>query len=119
MNILEYLAERRVRKLFPQRKDDFWYCWEFNEYQHQQMKQEKPWKSSELELPCEVFLVNPFKNYDRIKEGSILPCIKLEGWIGYYQITKHWRYSSAGSDFASWDDGFNVNLKLHHCERAV
>lgn len=118
MGLKEFLAERQARKLFPKKKEGFWYCGEFYEYQYELYQAKKPWKSKELVLPCEKFLINWPQCYNQICEGAILPCIKLDGWIGFYLITKKWRYSSAGSDFASWDDGYEVNLKLNHCERA-
>ncbi|GAI49782.1 unnamed protein product, partial [marine sediment metagenome] len=91
---------------------------EFYNYQYELMKQGKPWSGKEIKLPCETFLVNPFVNYNQIREGAVLPCIRTNGWIGFYLVTDKRRYSSAGSDFASWDDGYGINLKLHHCERA-
>lgn len=117
MKLREYLVKRRARKLFPKQKSNFWYCGEFYGYQYQLYQAKKPWKSTEIELPCETFLVNPFQNHGKIKEGSILPCIKLNGWLGFYEVTKSWYYSSPGSDFASWDDGKNINLELHHIEK--
>ncbi len=119
MGLRELLAERRARRLFPKKKERFWYCGAFFDYQYELYKKGKPWKRKEIELPCETFLVNPFNDAGgRIPEvGDILPCIKANGWIGYYLVAKKWRYSSAGSDFASWDDGYEINLKLHHCER--
>ena len=120
MGLGELLAERRARRLFPKKKERFWYCGEIYDYSYELYKAGKPHKTKEMGLPCEKFLINPFSDAGgKIPEvGDIVPCIKLDGWIGYYQVVKKWRYSSAGSDFAGWDDGYEVNLKLHHCERA-
>ncbi|MBA7652473.1 hypothetical protein ES703_60307 [subsurface metagenome] len=119
MGLRELVAERRAKCLFPKKKERFWYCGEFFDYQHGLYQQGKPWKSKEIELPCETFLINLVRDAeDKMPEvGDILPCIKLNGWVGFYEVTKKWRYSSAGSDFASWDDGYEINLKLHHCEK--
>lgn len=121
MGLREFLAERRARKLFPKKKDGFWYCGEMNDYQYELSKAGKPWKTSELEFPCDKFLINPYRNSGgRVPEESdVIPCIKVDGWTGYYRVVKKWSYSSRGSDFALWDDGYNVNLKFHHCERTL
>lgn len=120
MGLRELLAERRARRLFPMRKERFWYCGEIYNYSYELCKAGKPYKTKEMGLPCEKFLINPYSDASgKIPEvGDILPCIRLNGWIGYYEVIKKWRYSSAGSDFASWDDGYEVNLKLHHCKRS-
>lgn len=120
MGLRNYLAERRARKLFPKKKGKFWYCGAIYDYSYELHRASKPWRTKELELPCETFLINPYSDAGgKIPEvGDIAPCVKLDGWIGYYEVTKRWRYSSAGSDFASWDDGYEVNLRLHHCVRA-
>jgi len=120
MRLGELLAERRARRLFPKKKEGFWYCGEIYNYSCELHTAGKPYKTKEMGLPCEKFLINPFSDAGgKIPEvGDIVHCIKLDGWIGYYQVVKKWRYSSAGSDFAGWDDGYEVNLKLHHCERA-
>ncbi len=117
MGIKEFFAQRKAKKLFPKQVKDFWYCYEIYNYQHELKKQGKPWRTAEMGLPCEKLLINPYKNSDLIRVGAILPLMKVDGWIGFYEITKKWMYSSPGSDFASWDDGSYVNLKLHHLER--
>ncbi len=119
MGLRGYLEARRARKLIPKEKRDFWYCYEFYNYQYELSRAGKPWKSSELKFPCETLLLEPYRSKREIKTGAILACIKLDGWIGYYEITKVWMYSSPGSDFAGWDDGKYVNLKFHHCERVA
>ncbi len=118
MRILEFLAEKHARKLFPDSKKEFWYCYEFYEYQRYLRAQSKPYRSEEIELPCGTLLLNPYRNYSQIREGAILPLMKVGDWTGFYEITRRWMYASPGSDFASWDDGHYVNLKLHHCEKA-
>lgn len=119
MGLRELFVERRARRLFPKKKERFWYCGEIYDYSYELHKAGKPHKTKEMELPCDKFLINPFSDAGgKIPEvGDVVPCIKLDGWIGYYQVMKKWCYSSAGSDFAGWDDGYEVNLKLHHCER--
>lgn len=121
MGLAAYLQARRVRKLFPKKKDKFWYCGEIYEYSYELLKAGKPHMTKEMGLPCGKFLINPYSDAGgRIpREGDVIACIKLDGWIGYYLVTKKWRYSSAGSDFAGWDDGYNVDLKFHHCEKEV
>jgi hypothetical protein len=109
--------EEKARALFPEEMNDFWYCGEFNNHQKKLMEQGKPWHSGDLDLPCDTFLINPFSNYDEIREGAVLPCIQIERWVGYYQIIRKWRPTSWG-DYLPWDDGYHVNLKLDHCERA-
>ena len=98
-----------ARRLFPSKKDNFWYCGAAFNYE-----------GSSRDLPVNKFILNPYRDTGgKIPEvGDIVPCIKLNGWIGFYKVIKKWRYSSAGSDFAMWDDGYEINLKLHHVERA-
>lgn len=120
MKLREFFAERRARRLFPKKKERFWYCGEIYDYSHELLKAGKPYTTREMELPCDKFIINPYSDTGgKIpKVGDIIPCIKSDGWIGFYLVTDKGRYSSAGSDFASWDDGYEINLKLHHCERA-
>ena len=115
--ITEVLAKRRARRLFPAKKEAYWYCISFNEYQYSLMKQGLPFKSADIELPCETFLINPFYDHGRITEGAILACMKVDGWVGYYLITK---IEGPGSwaDLLPWDDGTKADLVLHHVERA-
>lgn len=119
MGLRDYLQARRVGKSFPKEKEHFWYCGEIYTYANELREQGKPWRSSEMELPCDRFIINPFSDSGgKIpKDGDILPCIKVDGWIGFYQVSNRHMYSSAGSDFASWDDGYSVDLKFHHCEK--
>lgn len=120
MGLRSYFAERQTKRMLPKKKERFWYCGEIYTYSYELMKTGRPWKTRELELPCETFLINPYRDSGgKIPEiGDIIPCIKLDGWIGFYLVTDKERYSSAGSDFASWDDGYEVDLKFHHCEKA-
>ncbi len=115
MGLLALLA----RRYFPRVKKDFWYCGEIYHYSHELQQAGKPWKTSEMNLPCGKFIINPFRDSGgKIPNvGDIVPCIKLDGWIGFYKVTKKYMYSSPGSDFAMWDDGYHINLKLHHLER--
>lgn len=116
MCLREFLELRRVKKLFPKEKRNYWYSGDFHEYQHQLHDQGKPWKSDELELPCETFLVNPFKNHSQIRRGTILPCIRIDGYVGYYEITKS-EGPGPWADLLPWDDGCHIDLRFHHCER--
>ncbi len=113
----EAWEERKVRKLFPKEKNHFWYCGEWNDYQDELRKQRLPWKSKDIKYPCDTFLVNPFVNYQEIREGAMLPCIQVDGWVGHYLITRKWR-PFGSDDFLPWDDGYSLNMVLHHCERA-
>ena len=119
MGLIAYLQARRAKRLFPKEKKKFWYCGEIYTYSHELLRAGKPHKTSEMGLPCDKFIINPFSDSGgRIpKEGDVIPCIKLNGWIGFYLVTHKGSYSSAGSDFAMWDDGYDVDLKFHHCER--
>ena len=121
-NLRESIAARRAKNLFPKAKKKYWYCYEFHDYQYKLMKAKKPWKSSEITLPCEVFVFNPWYTNGRLPEvGDIIPCIQLDGWVGLYEVTKKYKYESAKSmwaDLASWDDGYNIDLELHHCGKA-
>lgn len=121
MSIKTWLEQRRVKKLFPKSKRKFWYCGEIYTYSCELQREGKPWRTREMGLPCDRFILNPFSDAGgRIPEdGDIVPCIKVDGWIGFYQVSNKYRYSSAGSDFASWDDGYEVDLQLHHIERAA
>lgn len=116
----EFFAKRRVRKLFPKIKEKFWYCGEIYTYSYDLDRAGKPSKTSEMELPCEKFIINPYSDAGgKVPQvGDIIPCIKIDGWIGFYLVTKKDWYSHYG-DFAMWDDGKAVDLKLHHCERAT
>lgn len=104
----------------PKKVEDFWYCHEIFDYCYKLHQAGKPWKCNEIELPCETFLINPYADEGgKIPEVSdIIPCIKIGNLVGYYLVTKKWRYASAGSDFAGWDDGYYVNLEFEHYERA-
>ncbi len=116
MNLLESYRRQRAKRLFPKEKKKFWYCYEFNEYQYKLFKAGEPYSRREIELPCETFLVDHLSGVPQ--EGMVIPCQKLDGWIAYYRVTKVDMYSSPGSDFASWDDGKIIDLRLVRCERA-
>lgn len=117
MSIIHWFTSLRAIWLFPKVKKKFWYCGEINDYAYDLMKQGKPWKTSEMNLPCEKFLINPYSDSGGKvpKVGDIIPCIKLYGWIGYYLVTNKGWLSHYG-DFALWDDGKAVDLRLHHIE---
>jgi len=121
MGLIAYLQARRIRRSFPRKKEKFWYCGEIFSYSCDLLKVGKPHKTKEMGLPCEKFLVNPYSGSGGgiPKEGDVIPCIKLDGWIGYYEVIGKERYASAGSDFAGWDDGYEIDLKFHHCEKEV
>ena len=121
MGLRAYLGARKARKLFPKKKENFWYCGRIYAYGCDLHRAGKPHGAKDMGLPCEKFLINPYSDAGGKvpREGDIVPCIKLDGWIGYYLVTKRWMYSSPGSDFAPWDDGHYVNLKFHHCEKEV
>lgn len=108
-----------IETLFPREKLHFWYCGEIYNYAYELQQHSKPYKTSEMGLPCERFLINPYSDAGGKvpREGDIIPCIKLEGWIGYYIVTRKGWYSHYG-DFATWDDGKEVDLVLHHIEKA-
>ena len=111
--------ELRALRHLPKKKEDFWYCGEIFDYCGKLRDAGKPWKASEVELPCATFLINPFAEQGgKIPQVcDVIPCIKVGNFIGYYLVTKKWRYASAGSDLASWDDGYYVNLELEHYEK--
>lgn len=115
-----FILERMARRHFPKKKERFWYCGAIYNYSYDLNRAGKPWKTKEMELPCEKFIINPYSDTGgKIpRVGDILPCIKIDGWIGFYLVTRKGWYSHYG-DFAPWDDGKEVDLKLHHCERAV
>lgn len=121
MSLRNWLAKRKVEKMFPSEKNRFWYCGEIYNYAYELQREGKPWKTREMNLPCDRFIINPYSDAGgKIPEvGDIVPCVKLEGWIGFYKVINKKSYSSPGSDFASWDDGFEVDLKLHHVELAA
>ncbi len=112
------LGELLAKRHFPKKKKDFWYCGEFNDYQYKRQQQGKPWKTKELELPCDTFLINPFSNAGgKVPDvGDIIPCIKLNGWIGFYEVTDKHNPHTWG-DYLPWDDGNQVDLRLHHVRR--
>lgn len=117
--LTERIAERRAKRLFPRVKEDFWYCGAIYMYRHKLYMAGKSHKMGEIELPCEEFLINPYQNAGGKvpREGDIIPCMKVGEWVGCYLVTRKWCPSPLG-DFAEWDDGGYVNLRLHHCERA-
>ena len=120
MTIKGFLARWKTRRRFPRVRKRFWYCGEMITYSSDLYREGKPCRTRDMELPCDRFIVNPYSDSGgKIpKVGDILPCIKIDGLIGYYEVLEKRRYSSAGSDFAPWDDGYEIDLKLHHCERA-
>ena len=112
--------QRKARKLFLGKIEKFWYCGAMNEYQYELSKQGKPWKASEIEFPTEEFVINPFNDAGGKvpKVGDIIPCIKKGGWVGFYEVTKKYRsYDPAFADRLPWDDGYDIDLVLHHLER--
>ncbi len=119
MGLLTYLQAWKARSQFPKKKENFWYCGEIHDYKYELMKAGKPHKTKDMGLPCEKFIINPYSDVGGKvpDEGDIIPCIRLNGWIGYYLVVKKWSWSSRGSDFAMWDDGYEVNMKFHHCEK--
>ncbi len=121
MGLTAFFRARVARRLFPKNKKNFWYCYAIYSHSYELRTVGKPHNVKDMGLPCEKFLINPYRDTGgKIpKEGDIIPCIKLKGWVGYYLVTKKWMYSSPGSDFACWDDGCYVNLKFHHCESDV
>lgn len=114
MNLLELFRQRRARRLFPKEKRRFWYCGELYNYQYELYKAGKSHSARDVQLPCETFLVN---RLETPKKGMVVSCQKLNGWIAYYKVTDVDMYSSPGSDFASWDDGKVIDLRLVRCER--
>lgn len=121
MGIRAYIGEWRARRPFPKGKKDFWYCGEMITYKSELRKKQLPWRIEEMGLPCDRFIINPYsESGGKVpKKGDIIPCIKLNGWIGFYLVTKDGMYSSAGSDFAMWDNGHSIDLEFHHCEKEV
>ncbi len=116
MNLLESVRQQRARRLFAKEVEKFWYCGRFNSYQYDLYKAGKLHSAAAITLPCEEFLINPFDG-NTPKEGMVIPCQKLHGWIAYYKVTKVGMYSSRGSDFAHWDNGEIIDLRLVRCER--
>lgn len=115
MKMVEWFHRRRARQLFAKKVKDFWYCGEFYFYQHKLYLAGQPWGASEIVLSCETFLVDPYDETPKV--GMIIHCQRLQGWVAYYKVTKVDWYSSAGSDFASWDDGRIIDLQFIQCYR--
>ena len=114
-SLLERFHQWRARRLFAKKKKDFWYCGEFYYHQYRLYTAGLPWRSTELVLPCETFLVDPYDEKPTV--GLIIHCQRLQGWVAYYKVTKVGMYSSPGSDFASWDDGKRIDMKFIECYR--
>ena len=60
MLLRKWLEQRKVNKLFPKAKPNFWYCGEIYLYSSELRQEGKPWKTSEMGLPCDRFIINPF-----------------------------------------------------------
>lgn len=105
---IDGLKELMAMGIFPQEKRDFWYCGAAFDYE-----------GKSEDLPAEnFFALNPYRDSGgKVPEvGDIVPCMKKNGWIAFYEVTKKWNPHSWG-DYALWDDGYYINLKLHHVER--
>lgn len=117
--IIRRIKARKARRLFPKEVKDFWYCGKIYNYRYELYMAGKPHRMEDIELPCERFLINPYINAGgkAPQVGDIIPCVKKDGWIGYYQVVRKYRYlGTTSDDFAPWDDGKAIDLKFHHCE---
>ena len=56
------------------------------------------------------FLDHKYQQYD---SGDVVELLKKDGWIAKYKITKAGKWSSWGSDLASFDDGKEYSLTFH------
>jgi len=93
------------RNIFPKEFKGIWLAGDYIEKDPSKKIYLMPYSSKE-------------NKYIRYKVGQIVPLNKIENMIGYYKITRMYKYNtSPWADFASWDDGINYDFKYDHSEK--
>ena len=113
----EAIRKFRARKAMPKTVKKWWYCGEWCTYRSEMSVHEER-RSAYVEYPIEgKFMFNPHDtvlgNQDLVE--GLIPAYRHNGYIGLYKQVGHAYYGQgqgAHSDWASWDDGLNIDLRL-------